>query len=78
MLVMFFVIIVLVMLFVRMAELSVGEVSLFLTLVQTILAIINTAGFEEVIFMINGFLVVSGTHGVVQFRETTKNVTSAE
>ena len=66
MLVMFFVITVLVMLFVHMAELSVGEVSLFLTLVQTILEVINTVGFEEVIFMINGFMVASGTHGVVQ------------
>ena len=67
MLVTFFVTALMVMIFfiATKVEFSVGEVSLLLTLVQTILSIINTVGFEEVIFMINGMLVGSGTHGVV-------------
>ena len=41
-------------------------ISLFLTLVQTIVAIFSSIDFEEGFSMTNSMLVVSGTHGVVR------------
>ena len=41
-------------------------VSLFLTLIQAVAAIMSLVDFEEGISMANSMLVVSGTHGVVR------------
>ena len=60
------------------AEIPVDEISLFLTLVQTLIALIDYVDFEEVIYMTNSLLMESGTHGVVQNWWNVKDVTSAE
>ena len=48
------------------AGFPVEAVSLFLTLVQTVVAIVSLMDFEEDNLMANSMLVVSGTHGVVR------------
>jgi len=60
------------------AEIPVDEISLFLTLVQTLIAIIDYVDFEEVINMTNSLLVECGTHGVVQDCGNARDITSAE
>lgn len=44
----------------------VEAISLFLSLVQTIISIISLMDYEEGFSMTNSMLVVSGTHGVVR------------
>lgn len=41
-------------------------VSLFLSLIQTVIAILGMINYEEGFSMVNGMLVASGTHGVVR------------
>ena len=52
-------------------------VSLYFTLVQTLVTIMTFAKVEEEHDMTNGLLVVSGTHGVVQGCWEKETITSA-
>ena len=47
-------------------EIPVDWISLYITLVQTLLAVLTFVDVEEEHSMKNRLLVVSGTHGVVQ------------
>ena len=53
-------------------------VSLSLTFVQTLIAVMTFVNVEEEHDMTNSFLVVSGTHGVVQGCWEKDAITSAE
>ena len=53
-------------------------ISLYLTLVQTLIAVMDFVRVEEEYDMKNRLLVVSGTHGVVQVCWEKNAVTSAE
>ena len=53
-------------------------ISLYLTFVQTLIAVMTFVDLEEKHSMTNRLLVVSGTHGVVQVCWDRKAVTSAE
>lgn len=53
-------------------------VSLYLTFVQTFVAVMTFVNVEEEHSMTNGLLVVGGTHGVVQGCWEKNTVTSTE
>ena len=56
----------------------VDVVSLFLTLVQTLIAVMDFVNIGEGIAMMTSMLVVSGTHGVVRKWWEVYVITSAE
>ena len=49
-----------------MVGIPIEAVSLFLSLIQTVIAIVSMSNYEEGFSMVNGMLVASGTHGVVR------------
>lgn len=59
-------------------EFHAENISLFLSLIQTVVAIISFMDFEEVLFMVNRIMAGCGIHGVVLFCLETNIVTGAQ
>ena len=61
-----------------LADIPFDLVSLYFTLVQTLIAVMTSVNLEEEHDMTNSLLVASGTHGVVQDCWEKETITSAE